>query len=200
MELVDVLDLGSSAFGRVSSSLTESTMINKERWDELRAGHSAKEKIEVILFYISLGDGNGDLLYNTCREIIDRGLTSLWAHYALEEVFKWLEAGMRWPDYMIKYIPSATGPGDRQYDMTQDPWLLAYCCAVHLRRLDLIEKYKPSVKLFNLPDKWAWRRALLGKWNMYWLWRLITPHRLLQNFVYVFYGYMDQAYLEIKSR
>ena len=194
-ELVDALDLGSSVERRGGSSPSKSTMINKEKWDKLRAGHTAKPKEPIHLFYISKGDGNGDLLYNTCREIIDRDDTDYWSHQALEEVFVWLEKGMRWPDYMVEYIPVATGEGDRQYDMTQDPWILAYCCAVHLERYDLIEKYKPSIKIFNLPDKWAWRRSLLGKWNMYWLWRLITPHNWMQGFVYVFYGYMDQAYL-----
>jgi hypothetical protein len=167
-------------------------MINVERWNELRAGHTAKPREPIHLFYISIGDGNGDLLYNTCREIIDRGDTDYWSHMALEEVFKCLERGVRWPNYMVEYIPAAVGR--RQNSMTQDPWLLAYCCAVHLDRIDLIERYKPSVLLFNLPDKWAWRRALLGKPNMYWLWRIVTPHRWLQGFVYVFYGYMDEAY------
>ena len=164
-------------------------MINVDRWNELRAGHTNKEKIRVELFYYHPGAGNGDLLYNTCREIIDRGDKDEWSHKALEEVFKSLDKGERWPDYMDQYIT----PTD-QYRMTQDPWLLAYCCCIHLDRRDLIEKHKPSLKVFNLPDKWAWRRALLGKWNMYWLWRIVTPHRLLQHFVYVFYGYMDEAY------
>jgi len=169
-------------------------MIRKEKFDRLRAGHTAKLKERVLLFYISLGDGNGDLLYNTCREIIDKLERDVWAHASLEEIFIYLELGMRWPDHMIPDIPAHSG--GRQFDMTQDPWILAYCCAVHLERYDLIEKYKPSIRIFNLPDKWAWRRALLGKPNMYWLWRRITPHRWMQHFVYVFYGYMDQAYLD----
>jgi hypothetical protein len=170
-------------------------MIRQKRWNKLRAGHTAKPKIKVVVFYYSPGDGNGDLEYNTCREIIDRKENHAWSHMALEEVFRNLEQGVRWPDYMDHLIVP-----NRQHDMTQDPWLLAYCCAVHLERFDLIEKYKPSRKLFNLPDKWAWRRALLGKPNMYWFWRIITPHRWLQGFVYVFYGYMDQAYLSTKNK
>jgi hypothetical protein len=169
-------------------------MIDQEKFNRLRAGHTAKPKEEVLLFYISIGDGNGDLLYNTCREIIDRDDHDDWSHLALEEVFRCLKLGVRWPDYMIDRIPAAIDR--RQYDMTQDPWIMAYCCAVHLDRYDLIEEYKPSIWIFNLPDKWAWRRALLGKPNMYWMWRRITPHDWLQNFVYVFYGYMDKAYLK----
>jgi len=169
-------------------------MINWDLWERLKAPHSAKPKIRVGLFYISPGDGNGDLLSNTCMEIIDKNEHDEWTHSSLEEVFDCLEEGIRWPDYMIEHIPNAQyRPQD---DMTQDPWIFAYCCAVHLDRIDLIERYKPSVRLFNLPDKWAWRRALLGKRNLWWLWRRIIPFRLLQGFVYVFYGYMEKAYLK----
>jgi hypothetical protein len=163
-------------------------MIDFEKWDKLRAGHTAKPKVKINMFYYSNGDGNGDLLYNTCREIIDRDNTDPWSHGSLEGVFECLEAGLRWPDYMANLIT----PTD-QYCMTQDPWIMAYCCAVHLDRIDLIEKYKPSIRIFNLPDKWAWRRALLDKPNLYWLWRRITPHNWMQHFVYVFYGYMEKA-------
>jgi len=174
-------------------------MIRWPRWEELRKGHSSKYKYRVELFYYQPKAGNGDLEYNTCREIIDKNEQDEWAHYALEEVFKTLEAGQRWPDYMKAYIHE--GLWGNQNNVTQDPWILAYCCAVHLGRIDLIRKYKPSKKIFNLPDKWAWRRALLGKRNLWWFWRRITPHRWMQNFVYVFYGYMDKAYLDqIKIR
>ena len=165
-------------------------MINIEKWNRLRAEHTAKEKVRINLFYYDNSSGNGDLLYNTCREIIDRNVIDAWSDFAIDEVFVTLNQGLRWPDYMSHLIKVTD-----QTRMTQDSWLLAYCCAVHLDRINLIKKYKPSVKIFNLPDKWAWRRALLGKWNLYWLWRRITPHWLLQDFVYVFYGYMDQAYL-----
>ena len=105
--------------------------------------------------------------------------------------------GVRWPDYMKPYIdPGLYG---NQYNVTQDPWLLAHCCAVHLKRYDLIEKYKPSIRIFNLPDKWAWRRALLDKPNLWWLWRRILPFGWMQDFVYVFYGYMDETYLKHKN-
>ena len=168
-------------------------MINVAKFNGLRAGHTAKHKVWINFFYYDNSSGNGDLGYNTCREIIDRDQNDPWAHAALEGVFEMLAAGMRWPDYMANLID----PTD-QYRMSQDPWLLAYCCAVHLGREDLIEKYKPNTWLFFL-DKWAWRRALLGKPNLYWLWRIITPHFVMQHFVYVFYGYMDQAYLNRKK-
>jgi len=174
-------------------------MINQDRWDDLRAEHTGKYRYRIDLFYIQPDAGNGDLLYNTCREIIDKNEQDEWAHWALESVFDCLEKGIRWPDHMVKYIPAAAYR--RQDDMTQDPWIMAYCCAVHLNRIDLIRRYRPNNKIFNLPDKWAWRKALLGKRNAYWLWRIITPYRLMQWFVYVFYGYMDKAYLDqIKTR
>lgn len=165
-------------------------MINLVKWERLRAGHTTKPKRRENLFYYDPSSENGDILHNTCREIIDRGDQDEWAHYSLEEVFICLEKGLRWPNYIAHLI----GMND-QTRMTQDPWLLAYCCAVHLDRIDLIEKYKPNLWMF-LPDKWAWRRALLSRMNLYWLWRRITPHCLMQHFVYVFYGYMDQAYLK----
>ena len=57
-----------------------------------------------------------------------------------------------------------------------------------------IEKYKPSIwKLPIFFDKYSWRRKLLGKPNMYWLFEIITPYSLMQDFVYVFYGYMKLA-------
>ena len=169
-------------------------MIRVEKWNKLRARHTAKEKIKIRLFYWSIGDGNGDLLYNTCREIIDRDENDEWSHLALELIFFCLDLGVRWTVQMRDMI---TLGEKRRLNMTQDPWLLAYCCAVHLDRKDLIKKYKPNFFMF-LPDKWAWRRALLGKFNLYWLWRRITPHNWMQHFVYVFYGYMDRAYLTIK--
>jgi len=169
-------------------------MIKQEKFDRLRAKHTAKPKIRIRLFYYSIGDGNGDLLYNTCREILDRKDTDEWAHRALEQVFTCLDLGMRWTVQMNDMIFLGE---ERRLDMTQDPWILAYCCAVHLNRKDLIEQHKPNFFMF-LPDKWAWRRALLSKPNLYWLWRKLTPHNQLQDFVYVFYGYMDKAYLDIK--
>lgn len=170
-------------------------MIDFTTWENLRAGHTAKPKVRIDLFYYSPNDGNGDLIYNTCREIIDRNDSDNWAYDAIENIFKVLSEGKRWPDYMAPYVT----PTD-QFRMTQDPWVMAYCCAAHLGRYDLIEKYKPTIKIFNLPDKWAWRRALLHKPNTWWIWRRIIPFNCMQDFVYVFYGYMDLTYLKHKDK
>jgi len=173
--------------------LKRQDMINWIKWDRLRRGHTNKPKKQIVYLYIDPSSGNGDAAYNLFREIIDQDRKDQWAHNAVKAMFKTLDQGKRWPDYAEEYIDP--GLHDQQLRMTQDPWLLAYCCAVHLGRYDLIRQYRPPVKVFNLPDKWAWRRALLGKPNLWWLWRRIIPYCILQDFVYVFYGYMEQAYL-----
>lgn len=177
--------------------LQKQEVFDFDKWELLRRRHSEKPREQQDYFYVSEWSSkskNGDLLYNTCREIIDENRKDAWAHESLFRVFKHLEVGQRWPTYMKEYIHPSIH--HRQYHMTQDPWIMAYCCAVHLGRYDLILEYKPSCKIFNLPDKWAWRRALLGQRNCYWFWRRITPHNWMQNFVYVFYGYMEKAYLK----
>ena len=171
--------------------------MNKAKWEKLKAVWSEKERIKDGYFYFHIGSGNGDLLYNTARKIIETNDKSKWAHVSLEQVFWCLWLGNRWPYYMSSKI---TTTSHKQTDMTQDPWILAYCCAVHLNRYDLIERYKPERGIFKFPDKLAWRRALLGKLNLYWLWRRITPYFVMQWFVYVFYGFMEQAYVDSKNK
>jgi hypothetical protein len=170
-------------------------MINWQKWERLKASWSAVERTKDGLFYMGPG-GNGDLLYNTARKIIETDDKSEWAYSSLEAVFSSLNEGKRWPDSMSDKI---TTTNHKQTDMTQDPWILAYCCAIHLERTDLIEKYKPGIRIFNLPDKWAWRRALLGKPNLWGLYRRITPHNLMQDFVYVFYGFMERSLVIVQN-
>jgi len=141
-------------------------------------------------FYIAPGKGNGDLLYNTCRMIIETNDKSQWAVDSLVDVFDCLIIGIRWPDDMAEHIHTIT---HRQDEMTQDPWIMAYACAVHLNMMMFVEAIKPSV-FFWLPDKWAWRRALLGKRNLYRVWRIITRLIPKQWFVETLYYYMEWAY------
>lgn len=164
-------------------------MIDFEKWAILKSGWSSNENDWIMGFYYDPKSGNGDFFYNTCRSIIEDELED--DDYVLEEIFFWLDRGKRWPDWADYLI---TTKNHKQTDITQDPWIMAYCCAAYLGRYDLIEKYKPGAWVL-LPDKWAWRRALLGKPNLYWLWRRITPYRFMQWFVYVFYGFMEKAYL-----
>jgi len=172
-------------------------MINLRDWRQRKSGWMCCHKREKYeLYYISWGHGNGDLWNNTARKILEDEDKSQWAHRALENIFHYLDQGVRWPVAMNIII---TLGEERRHKMTQDPWIMSYCCAAHLERWDLIQHYKPSRKIFNLPDKWAWRRALLNQPNLYWLWRRITPHCLMQNFVYVFYGFMDEAYLKTRT-
>lgn len=168
-------------------------MINWDIWEALKKGWERHDRIIVGLFYYHPGAGNGDWLYNTARCIILlHDLDDEWAHQSIEAIFECLASGKRWPDEYKEYIKP--GLWGNQFNVTQDPWILAYCAAVHLRRYDLIEKYKPS--FWDLPiffDKYSWRRKLLKKPNFYWFWRELIPYRILQHFVYVFYGYMELA-------
>lgn len=163
-------------------------MIDFKEWGRLRNGWSKNEYEWVFGFYFDPNSGNGDFFYNTCRKLIEEGIKD---EETLEAVFYWLDQGKRWPDWADEMV---TTSNHTQTQMTQDPWVLAYCCAVHMGRLDLIEKYRPPFWMF-MPDKWAWRRALLGKPNAYWLWRRITPYRWMHSWVYVYYGFMERAYL-----
>ena len=106
-------------------------------------------------FYIAPGHGNGDLLYNTLRMIIETNDKSDWARTAFLEVFMCLLEGLRWPDSMEHIINTKR---HTQYDMTHDPWIMFYACAVHLDITWVIE-YKPPFKLYR-PTLWAMRRYL----------------------------------------
>lgn len=141
-------------------------------------------------FYIQPGAGNGDLLYNTFRCIIESRDTSNEAYESLLNCFSCLERGLRWPNFMKDVIKLGD---DRQAHMTQDPWIMGYCCAMFLNAKIEIEYHKPP-RFFWLPDKNAWRRALLGKPNLYWLWRIIAKLIPKQHFVKVFYDYMEWTY------
>jgi hypothetical protein len=120
-------------------------------------------------------------------------------------IFECLNDGIRWPDEVDYLI---TTPTHKQTDITKDPWIMAYCCAVHLNRIDLIRAYPPPTEPTG--DKWrkssyfrkpelAWYNALLGddkKWKR-WSW--------LGNFIpvkhtFVMYGFMCQAYEQSKEQ
>jgi hypothetical protein len=134
--------------------------------------------------------GNGDLLYNTFRKIIDTNDQSEWAWIAFQKCYECLKKGQRWPDSLSDRI---TTTNHEQYDMTQDPWILGYCCAVSLDVADMIKEARPP-RFFWLPDKNAWRRALLGKRNLYWFWRRVARIIPKQGYVQEFYDYMEAAY------
>ena len=133
--------------------------------------------------------GMGDLIYNTLRKIIETNDKSEWAHRALDECAVLLYLDKRWPDYMNEEVV-----GDKyrsQYSMTRDPYILFYACAIHLDERRYI-KMKPPLRLYT-PHVWAWRRVLLGKPNLYWLWKRVmgTPKK---EFVQVLRYYQDWSY------
>jgi len=140
--------------------------------------------------------GEGDLLYNTCRMIIETNDTSEWAWKALSEVFYCLEMRIRWPDYMDEYI---TATNKKQKDVSRDPYLLFYCACLHLGCRIWINWLKPPMKLYR-PKMWSWRRYLINqtKTNLriYKFWKAVSPTSK-QEYVQVLNRYMDWAITKI---
>lgn len=127
--------------------------------------------------YVYLGDGPGwhsnyDMLFNTFTRIIEDNDTSEWAHEAFDYCFHHMAAGLRWPHALENYVVHKR---EGQTRMTRDPWIAGYACAVHLKAWTYLA-IKPPWWLWR-PEVWAWRRALLGRWNMYKFWRWVTPSR-----------------------
>lgn len=184
-------------------------MIRTKRFNRLKQPWSDVER--VLYWYWTVGwsigpGGNGDLLYNTARAIIEGDCTDRSAHYSIVEIFKCLSEGKRWPDDMSQYI---TTTNHKQTDITKDPWIMAYCCAVYLGRKDLIWKYGPPYT--KVGDKWKrwsyfnwierqWYISLCGGNSHYWWLRLLPFHIFLPKHTYVLYGFMDQAYLKVKTK
>jgi hypothetical protein len=132
-----------------------------------------KENFEAVgFFYLDIREdqGNGDLLYNTFRVIIETDDHSPWAYKALERCFDCLVWGIRWPDDMAQYIK--VDPV-KQYLITRDPWILGYCCAVHLERIQFISASPPQWWLYR-PKVWEWRKQLIGDKNCYVFWRKVN--------------------------
>jgi hypothetical protein len=102
-----------------------------------------------------------------------------------------------YPQWYLKLLKKIGRPDYCPYrpqtSMTRDPWILTYACDSQWDYISFIEYFKPPWWLYR-PEVWAWRRALLGKWNLYKLWRWMTPPR--RNFVISLQKYMDQALCE----
>lgn len=114
-------------------------------------------------------NGIGDLIYNTLRVIIETEDKSEWAHESFRFCLWLLKNGRRWPDYMNN---ETTDIYRSQRSITRDPHILLNACAIHL---GIDPKRCPDIplKLYS-PKTWAWRRALLGKWNLYKFWKWIS--------------------------
>ena len=131
--------------------------------------------IKVGYFYFAPGHGNGDLLYNTCRKIIETNDKSDWARWSLVKVCCCLSMRIRWPDSMSEKITTTT---HTQGQITRDPYILFYACCVYLGRNILIKRLKPPLKLYT-PAVWSWRRYLINPtWcnkRVWLLWEWVSP-------------------------
>lgn len=122
----------------------------------------------------------GDIIYNTCRKIIDDNDCSEWAYRALEICAELLYERKRWPDefnhpndaknineYIISKLFYDAGDNDwrlyrPQTNMTRDPWIYWIALCVHLNRRQFIEVVTiPFYLYLNSPTTWVWRRFLI---------------------------------------
>ena len=110
-------------------------------------------------FYISRDPnaGQGDLLYNTCRVIIEKQERDEWTEQAHFRIALCLAQGKRWPDYMSHLITTTT---HRQDQMSRDPYILFYTLSLYLGFVEYIEGIPIPWKLFNV-GVFSWRRHLV---------------------------------------
>ncbi len=139
--------------------------------------------------------GLGDLIYNTLRMIIETNDKSPWAYKSFAICSELLSHGKRWPDELSPPNIIDPVPYRSQFDMTRDPWIALYACAIHLDRKQFIEQ-KPPKDLYN-PKVWQWRRALLGKRNIYRLLHKLSPGR--RDYVKALNKLMWNAYKNRKT-
>lgn len=160
--------------------------------------------------------GKGDIIYNTCKKIIDDNDLSDWAYDALEIVTDLLIKGKRWPDefnsfldarswvqyqlsyirFRIIYLFKKPYPVFRLYrtqrSMTRDPIILQACLAVHLNAIQFIEVVKPPIRLFRL-NTWLWRKSLItGKRSK--VYELLERSNNKRDYVQLMKHYRLQAY------
>lgn len=150
--------------------------------------------------YVYLGDGSGwhsnfDLLFNTFTKIKKDNDTSEWAHKAFDYCFHHMAAGLRWPHSLENYIVHKR---KGQTKMTRDPWIAGYSCAVHLKAWTYLDIKMPW-KLYR-PEVWAWRRALVGKPNLYLFWRWLNKIFPKKDFVKNLDRIMWETYGKMANR
>ena len=138
-------------------------------------------------------NGIGDLIYNTLRVIIETDDKSMWAINSFSLCASLLRDGKRWPDSMND---EPTDIYRSQFSMTRDPWILMYACAIHLG-FDSFIKDKIPLRLYS-PKTWAWRRDLLGKWNLYKLWKWLLPPK--KQFVKDLHYFREYSLTKIKEQ
>ena len=133
-------------------------------------------------------NGLGDLIFNTCNQILRRKDRSVWAYSALQQCGDLLLERKRWPDRMDPGYLSAdswlewkisiwrweqglenTHLYRPQNHMTRDPFIAYYTLAVFLDRIQFIEVVKIPFYLYR-PNVWAWRKYLISpnEWSLFW--------------------------------
>lgn len=157
-----------------------------------RDGYYWRKKSEPweIEFWGFQVDSLGDIIYETCRKIIEDEDQTPWAIISFALCEDLLRNGKRWPDRMEEEVPRKQKwrswpiirliyfghrPGDyrTQQSITRDPWTLLYACAVHLG-MDPKELPRPQWWIYR-PTFGSWIRKLKGKWNLYEFWRDLMP-------------------------
>lgn len=140
-------------------------------------------------FYRRKGYGRDDLIYNNMVKIVyDKDLSD-WAYECFQACADLLSARNRWPQWMDEPTDCKSIIGWWLYgriqriqwwlwehkidvkiirkkrtryrkDMTRDPYIAFYRCAVHLNRIQFIEVIKPPARLLR-PAFVRWRHRLL---------------------------------------
>jgi len=128
--------------------------------------------------------GKGDIIYNTCKKIIDDGDKSGWAHDALDVCFILLQLwGRRWPDEMnhpndasnsviyyldkwrwkIWYKFNRPKPGHRLYrpqrSLTRDPYIYFFTASAMLDHREYIRYTSIPWYLYSRTT-WLWHKYL----------------------------------------
>ena len=157
-----------------------------------------------------------DIIYNTCRKIIDDKDQSQWAIDALFSCANLLLWGIRYPwnyapenmarnrvDAWISRILYEMGyRKTMKYGciktLSRDPFIYVLACAIHLGTPEIINVLSIPWYLWR-PKVWAWHRALKGKRNLYLFWNRLAPGKK-PWFVAEMNRYMMDAYLNIQNK
>ena len=136
------------------------------------------EWIKDGFFYRKQGgarDGCEDLVFNTCKRIVDTEDHSDWAKASVMSCSALLSIGRRWPirmdvegqapNWIIWRLHKLLGIKKYKYrsadDLTRDPWRLLYTAAVMHNRYDIIRDTPIPIRLYS-HTTWKRRRTLLN--------------------------------------
>lgn len=141
-------------------------------------------------FWRHPGSGDyGDLIFNTMSRIIDMEDKTDWAYSSLKECADLLKIDKRWPDrfneledaknvvvyrwnMFLKWLGvDKEYPERAQNDMTRDPYIAFYCCAMFLGEDHYIKEIKIKWYTYS-PGTFRWRKRLIGNKKPNWVNRL----------------------------